>query len=62
MTASHFNDPDHWRDRAAEMRALAAATKDPVARQTMLDNAAEYDHLAERADLRAGGPIKVKQS
>jgi hypothetical protein len=55
MTASHINNPDHWRERAAEMRKLAEDIKDSGAKETMLRIAADYDRLAERADLRTGG-------
>jgi hypothetical protein len=58
MTASHINDPQHWRERAAEMRKLAEDVTDSAAsaaKETMLRIAADYDKLAERADLRTGG-------
>ena len=29
MPASHVNDSKHWRDRAAEMRALSDMMKEP---------------------------------
>jgi len=51
MSPGHINDPDHWRKRAAEMRALADGIKDSDARETMLRIAADYDRLAERALL-----------
>lgn len=51
--ASHFvNDPDHWRRRADEMRALAADMTDAETRQTMLRLAKDYDRLAKRAEQR----------
>jgi hypothetical protein len=37
------------------MRALAEAATDAAAKEAMLRVAREYDRLAERADLRAGG-------
>jgi hypothetical protein len=55
MSASHINDPEHWRQRAQEMRKLAEDIKDSPARQTMLRIAADYDRLAERAELRSDG-------
>lgn len=32
-----INDPAYWRQRAAEARALAEATKDPERKRIMLD-------------------------
>ena len=56
MSSSLFlNDPDHWRGRATEMRALAAQAKDAEAQAIMLRVAGEYDNLAERAQKRADG-------
>ena len=55
MPASYINDPGHWRERAAEMRKLAEDVTDSAAKETMLRIAADYDKLAERADLRTGG-------
>jgi hypothetical protein len=55
MPASYINDPQHWRDRADEMRGLAAQMKEADAKATMLRLAADYDKLAERAARRADG-------
>jgi hypothetical protein len=55
MGASFFNDADHWRQRAEEMRALSVGVTDLAAKETMLRIAREYDNLAERATLRSGG-------
>jgi hypothetical protein len=49
------NDPTHWRQRAEESRALAATLTDSVARIQMLEVAAAYDRMADRA---AHHPIK----
>jgi len=54
--AEHFvNDPDHWRQRAEEMRNLAASILDLEARATLLKIADDYEKLAKRAAQRAGG-------
>jgi hypothetical protein len=42
-------DPNHWRDRAEEMRRLAKDTKNHGVKQKMLRVAAEYEELASRA-------------
>jgi len=55
MPASHVNDYKHWRDRAAEMRALADRMKDVDAAAMMLRLADDYDLLADRVNKRANG-------
>jgi hypothetical protein len=55
MTASHINDPDHWRKRAGEMRALASEVKEADAKAVMTQLAADYGKLAARAAQRANG-------
>lgn len=52
MTHHHFNDAQHWRDRAAEARTVAAAMPDDIGKQTMLGIAASYDRLAARAERK----------
>ena len=52
MAPSHINDPDHWREHAAEMRKLASNIQDRTVKENMLRIAAEYEKLAERAVLR----------
>jgi len=46
MPASHVNDSKHWRDRAAQMRALSEMMKDIDAATIMLRLADDYDMLA----------------
>ena len=57
MTINRVNDSRHWRDRAAEMRALADWMKDVDATAMMLRLADDYDLLADRADQRANGGV-----
>ena len=52
MSGCLINDPKHWRVRAEEARRLAAEMQDEVSKQMMLGVAADYDGLAERAELR----------
>jgi hypothetical protein len=51
-----YSDPEHWRERAAEARALADKMTDAVGRQAMIEIAEKYDRLAERALLRMARP------
>ena len=60
MSSSHINDPEHWRQRAQDMRRLAQDVNDSAAKQTMLRIAADYDRLAERASLRSDGGKHVR--
>jgi hypothetical protein len=54
MTLSRINDVQHWRDRAAEMRALSDTMHDVETAAIMLRLADDYDCLADRAAERAG--------
>jgi hypothetical protein len=47
-----MRDPKHWRDRAAEARALASEMKDIDGQANMLRLADDYDNLAVRAEKR----------
>ena len=49
------NDPIHWRRRADETRALAQTLTDASAQSQLMEVAAAYDRMAERA---ANSPIK----
>jgi hypothetical protein len=58
MAMKPINDPKHWRDRAAEMRALADTMIDRETIAIMNRLADDYDKLAERVAvrLREGAP------
>jgi hypothetical protein len=49
------NGPEHWRERAAKMRELARTMTDAESAILMNDLAADYEKLAERADIRNDG-------
>ena len=55
MSTRNTNDPQHWRDRAAQMRALALKMGETEAAIFMRDRAADYEKLAERAEIRTKG-------
>jgi hypothetical protein len=57
MALNHVNDSKHWRDRAAQMRALAETMKDAETVKIMQRLAADYDKLADRADARSNGGV-----
>ncbi len=48
MTRSTINDPEHWRKRGDEMRALALEMVDSKAKRIMLKLAAEYERLMKK--------------
>jgi hypothetical protein len=50
---SFINDPEHWRQRAEEIRTLADDMKDEISKKMMLRIAQDYERLAQRADERA---------
>jgi hypothetical protein len=56
VPTSIANDPEHWRKRAKDMRALANEIKDPLSKETMLRIADDYERLAKRAAERASRP------
>ena len=57
MPASFINDPEHWRQRAEEIRTLADDMKDDISKQMMLRIAGDYERLAQRAEERARGSL-----
>lgn len=50
---SRTNDPEHWRARADEARAVAEMMSNEETRMSMLKIAEGYEHLAERAEVQA---------
>jgi ribosome-binding protein aMBF1 (putative translation factor) len=52
MTVTLLDDPAHWQQRADEMHRLAKDMSDPAAKGAMLNIAAEYQVLVERARER----------
>jgi hypothetical protein len=50
--SSLLNDPQHWRERAREARAIAQETDNPMVRRSMAQIAEEYDRVAEKAERR----------
>ncbi len=55
MPPTDADDPQHWRDRAAQMRALAVKMAGSEAAILMNDLATDYEKLAEREEIRANG-------
>jgi hypothetical protein len=47
-----LNDPQHWRDRAEQARAMAVQMTDVDAIAAMLGVAGDYELLAKRAEER----------
>ena len=54
------DDPTHWRERGAQMRLLAKGITDPKTKKIMLEIAASYDKLAERAQVRSDGGTRER--
>jgi hypothetical protein len=50
-------DPEHWRTRAAEARAMAENITDAKAKLAMLDIAKNYEQIAKRVEQRRPPPL-----
>jgi len=53
VPTSFINDPEHWRQRAEEIRTLVDDMKDEISKRMMLRIAQDYERLAQRAEERA---------
>jgi hypothetical protein len=51
-----LGDPEYWRQRAEEARAVAVQMMDAHTKAVMLGIAQDYEKLAERAEKRADKP------
>jgi hypothetical protein len=52
MSTRDTDDPQHWRDRAAQLRSLAIKMAGSQAAILMNDLAVHYDELADQAALK----------
>ena len=62
MPPRDLNDAKLWRDRAAELRALADSYLDKKAAAILLRRADDYDKIAERAADRAKRNVYLPSS
>ena len=53
------NDPEYWRKRAEEARAVAVQMMDAHTKAIMLSIAQDYEKLAKRAEQRAAKPLQL---
>ncbi len=45
-----FGSPEHWHNRAEEMRTMAEQMTEAAVRQSLLSIAAGYDRIAKQAE------------
>lgn len=50
LTMGFVSDPDHWRERAQDMRLTASSLKDEYARARMLRIAEGYEKLRKQTE------------
>jgi hypothetical protein len=54
---SMLEDGNHWRERAKDVLAIAQGVEDPAAKVELLEIAARYQRLGERADARTNAAL-----
>jgi len=57
-----LDDPDYWRKRAGETRAMADNLKNPEARDAMLTIADSYERLARNAATRISTDVDTRSA
>jgi hypothetical protein len=56
MALNQSDDPEYWRKRAEEARAIAVQMLNAHTKSIMLGIAQDYEKLAKRAEQRASEP------
>jgi hypothetical protein len=56
-----IDDPQHWRNRANEVRTLAESVSNPETRAILLQIAEDYERLAVQAEARTGAPTRPRE-
>ena len=62
MRASHVDDSQHLRERAAEMRASSKELKDNNTAAVIMRLADLYDRLADHAETRGNGAVLADET
>jgi hypothetical protein len=60
--SSIYNDPAHWRARAARTREIAAQVRDSKDKRLLVSVAESYDRLAADAERRLADKAALLQS
>jgi phage gp46-like protein len=61
MTSDLLTNPQYWRDRAKEIQGIAERSTHPETKRTLQNIAADYEHLAQRAEERLQESRRVKR-